>query len=1315
MVFYFVNLIETTFNNSIMKSKLLLLFLCAVGFSMLSEAQTKKPYNNLIISEARINALPFNYIEFTNMGTETINLSNFEFGTIGPWTPPFTADANNHFMLPDKELAPGKSFVIAVGSDFEPKMWLKDPLHYSERITKPEMWKLADMILHRKEPNSNANDSITPKWNTMETWNGRDCWYLRHHYLNTEGKKDSMLIDQVGGIFDEEDGTSADKAHDVAGVLNATNTCVLVRKHSITTGITEFSSNKANDDAAKLQFKNAAGLDLEDSEWIPVPILGVSNDYRSDPWRAVFWTVGNHVNAVMNETTLVPKNNKVVVNFSASTITVPWGIRRDDSLMYQFVRKPGLAWKYDYAGSSADSAYISARTGDKLTIYACGDQGTIKEFTINVLPPTVDDNIVIPKNEFNYTKMFYNSLLLPFSGYRVTDGIAGMDTINHIDFATRVDTLFKYLEKAPKATWQIVFKSGVEKPDLTNGDILRVTSESGHVKNYFLKLDKFVPSSDAYLASITWPDMPASFMEYADLYGWKGDTIPGFLPSKNEYVVTIPKEFEGIPPLTFHKQQLDSKVEVKRAISLNGSPEDRTITFTVTAENDTTVNVYHVRFQKEKDPQYVQKFIAEPFISQFVFQDEWNYPWLEIVNPSTEKLDLSHYMIVAGNVSPANALTWWNAITAEDTYQEIAYQKYVPGKKWQDEASFTVQPRMLETDLAVNATVEPGDVFVLTDHGTDTGTWPTYGNEADVNFATGKNPWGFTMPWGNAIHTWWDGTYYLFKITNDSVVNGIKAATDPEDFELIDVFGGGDGSTWVVGGETTQQITSYFRKPSIYKGNKDLKGSFGTNKDNSEWYWTNQAYYQALNYGWPEQIYRVVDGIGSHVMDEPSINKSTVKSLYYKVSPGFSENETIKGITTGTKLSDFYDRIVKADSLQTLDVMSGATGAALNDNDLLANGDILVVLSADSVNTSKYILDVKETGLSSNATLTSTKYTIEVAGTTGTISGFSKNTPLKEVIAGLTVPPGATMTIVDKNDAYISLKKLNYDSAYVDVLATSDIYLAVVAENYLNRILYQLKPTVTNSEAFITSDIYHVDQQGYVIQFVPEGTSVQSLFANVTPSAGATMKIYDKAGFERTNGDIYRDDKLLVVSADNTNSTAYYFSMLNLKATMYLAFVTSDDYKVNQVTHLISGPSLGTSVTEFAGKLYPSFGATMKVMAKDGTQNTANLATGDVLLVTAADGVTTATYKIQGITGAGLQGSSMITMYPNPTTGRVVVQGLTKGNRVQVFNSAGITLHNVVVDNATDYVSLQAQPAGMYIFVVSDGTQRINIQKIIKK
>ena len=1300
-----------------MKLKLLLLFLVVVGFANWGNAQVKRPYNNLIITEARLAQGPQCYVEFTNMGNETIDLSQFQLGDIGPWNKPFIPDANLHMRLPAKMLAPGKSFLIAGGSDFEPRNWFKDPLHNAERITKPEFYKIADMILHRQENNTNATDSITPKWSTLDLWWGRDCLYLRHFFTNDAGIADSMIIDQVGGIFDESDGTGIDGPHDVAGIKNATGTCTLMRRNSITTGVTDFSSQEANIAAATLQFANNRGLDLNDSEWIPVP-----NYTSNDEWRAVWWTAGNQVNAVIDANTLISKTGKVKVDLANLTITVPWGIRNLDSLMYQFKRKPGLAWEYDFAPTVEDSAYNTCRTGDILTVYAIGNVATIKAFKVIAEAPTASDNIVVQKNGYDYTKKMYSKWVGPWSGIRITDGLA-LDSITRIGFATRVDTLFKYLEKAPKATWKIVYSDGVVKPDLKNGDKLVVTAENGAVKEYYLKVQKFVASANDFLSSITWPDIPSSFKgDIAKSYGWKTDTIPGFSASSYNYVVMVPLEYAGIPALVFQKAQTDSKVVVARAKTLEGTAEDRTVTFTVTAEDDSTVNVYTVRFEKQKDMANVQTYIGEPFFSQYIFMEQWANSYLEIANPGTEPMDLSNYMIAMGWGGPEGVFTYSSANGVDDWNN--AYARYIPGRKWVDEATWAATPAMLEPDMAVNSIVYPGDVFVIADVRTFGANDVTHGNgdswvrnQIDIDFF--RNPWGRPdMQPNTAIHCWNNALLYMWKITNDSVKNGLKPANDPMDFQLIESFGtGSGGTTCQVGGVDEDMIQSNYRKPEIYKPNPVIGGSNGTNWEDSEWYRTNIAYFSALNFGWPEQALNVTLGIGSHNMNEVSQQKSTVTSKLYKVSKGYSNEETIRGLITGTTVSGFYSSIVKADPAQALKVTSKVDGIKLLDAAEIANGDTLVVISKDSTNTTRYILDVTVSGLNHDAVLTSAPYTIDVATTTGTISGFDKNTLLKTVFDGVTVPAGATLTITDQNDAYMSLVKLNYDSVYVNVIATDQIYFEVIAEDGTTKIVYQLKPTVNPSDAYVTSDLYSVDQLASVIQFVPVGTSLHSLLANLYPATGATMAVYDKGGFERTSGDIYRDDKIIVTSADGTVTKAYYFIIFDI-IHVPMAYVISDVYQINQIYLIINVASLPTSISDFKANLYPSFGANLKVIDANGNESAlTNLVLGDKLLVTSSDGNLSATYSIQAPYGISAdQGAiSSIKMYPNPTDGKVIVQGLAKGNRVQVFNAAGIALRDVIAENSTDIFSLESQPAGIYIFVISSGNQHLTIQKIIKK
>jgi hypothetical protein len=640
----------------------------------------------------------------------------------------------------------------------------------------------------------------------------------------------------------------------------------------------------------------------------------------------------------------------------------------------------------------------------------------------------------------------------------VSDGIQSMDTIYHIAFATRVDSLFKYLGKylklEPHDIRKIVFKDGITKPDLQTGDILRITSENGTVKDYYLKLDKYVPGTNAYLGSITWPDMSPNFKgDVAASYGWKGDTIPSFNSRTMNYVLILPNAYlTSIPALTYSTKHPNSTVAVKRAKSLEGTVAERTITFTVTAEDSVTTNVYSILLEKEQDTIDIQR-------------------------------------------------------------------------------------------------------------------------------------------------------------------------------------------------------------------------------------------------------------------------KSTITSKIYKVSEGSSLNETIKGVLPGTPVSDFYANITKANELQTLKVISAANGAELAAADKISYGDALVVVSADGKHISKYILKVGESSISLDAFLTSAIYTISVTGSTGTISGFPKYTPLKTVLNGVVIPAEATLTMVDQNDAYKTLVKLNFDTAYVKVLATHDVYFEVIAECSVNKVLYQLMPTSTPSDAYITSDLYSVDQSTSTIQFVLPGTSVASLFRNVTPAPGATLVVLDKAGFVSTSGIIYRDDRLVVTSKDGTNTKCYFFIETRFWEIPIVPSVISDVYPIDQVHLTISRVPGGISFTEFRSKLYPAFGTTLKVIDANGNESTlANLRAGDRLQVTSADGTQITTYSITFTTGVdAVNVVSTIKISPNPSSGQVVVQGLAKGNRLRVLNPAGIVLRDVIAGSSTETISLDAQPTGIYLFIVTAGIQYLKIQKIVKK
>ena len=62
--------------------------------------------------------------------------------------------------------------------------------------------------------------------------------------------------------------------------------------------------------------------------------------------------------------------------------------------------------------------------------------------------------------------------------------------------------------------------------------------------------------------------------------------------------------------------------------------------------------------KKKKTPADLQPWAGEPFISQFIWQEQWDNTFMEVVNPGTDVLDMSNYMFCFGYVnSPAEAIT----------------------------------------------------------------------------------------------------------------------------------------------------------------------------------------------------------------------------------------------------------------------------------------------------------------------------------------------------------------------------------------------------------------------------------------------------------------------------------------------------------------------------------------------------------------------------------------------------------------------------------------------------------------------------------
>ncbi len=1179
------------------------------------------------------------------------------------------------------------------------------------------IWSIADMLIHIEENNSiPAEDSVF--WPGDEMFSdlccGRSCFFIRQHISET----DSVVLDQIVGIFDGDNGLNGAYPYDVAGVTDATDNSVLIRKFSVKTG--------------NLDFDGARGIGEDDSEWIVVPYLG-------DSWRDVLWTVGNHGDYNLDENTLV--SGVADVDLTDKTITVPWGTRRGDGIMELMENTPGVAWAYHVAPVFEDSLSFAAHTGDQLEIWVCGNDGDKAFFDIIVEEPTSDANIVVPVSNMDPMGDWRDDNEDAIVGWpRVTQNESGVDSIwgarGGIPYATRIDSLLERLDIPANATWELEWVDGIERVDIKEGDKLNIKASDGTVKSYYIAVNAHRASIDGDLTAITWPDIPDF---YKGLFGWIGDTIPGFGRTVYNYRVSVPLDVDGIPALQSTTSSLNAKVEVNRAANLTGTVADRTITFSVTAEDDTTFRYYNVELVKEKNPVNTQPFFAEPFLSEFVFWESWSNSYGEICNPGNQPLDLSNYMIAMDwNTNPAGIIE--SRMLPEDWINR--YDKYVPGYKWVDEITWQVSPGILVQDINVNPIVMPGDVFCFgAIHASSYAyvSWhPDYywgiADQLDVQFnnhygnVTYENPWGEEVG-GSPVRKWNDSNWYMFKILNDSVKAGLKPANDPNDFELIENFGMADGTTWVIGGHTTQMIMNWSRKPQIYEGNPGFESSFGTNPDDSEWTWTDEKYWIGQGAGWPYQVTSVHLDIGKHFMNTPSHYMSTVSSVVYKVSPGYSMNEDVRGVLTGSSVSTFLDNLIKPNENQTLTVKATADGSELTGDAVLSVNDTLIVMSADSSNTSKYIIEVSEGGLSDDALLVSSKYTIDVqsqpksageseeAGT-ATITGFEYGTSLKTIVANVTAPAGAGMDMIDGAGAYVSLVVLNFDTTYVNVTVNSDTYFEVTAENGVTKIVYQLIPDVSEKDAFLTSNVYSVVQKDVLIHYVPRGTVVQSFLANLVPSAGASMILVDKFGMERVEGYVADDDKVIVTSPNGEVSKVYFISMLAEKyvpETTYLAYILSARYAVDQVDYVVANIDGGTTLADFYSKITPSMGATAVVVDKDGNEKTSgDVLSSDEVQVTSADGEIVIMYTIAPLTSTDIIETNNIELYPNPTNGNLNISGVERGNRIQVFNTNGSAIRDIIVGSSIEVVSLHKEPAGMYMIVISDNSKLLGRYKAIK-
>ncbi|MCK4749199.1 MAG: hypothetical protein KAT15_19235, partial [Bacteroidales bacterium] len=564
--------------------------------------------------------------------------------------------------------------------------------------------------------------------------------------------------------------------------------------------------------------------------------------------------------------------------------------------------------------------------------------------------------------------------------YYVTDEEPTMDTIGNVPFATRTDTLIKYLDIAPNSDFGFIFVGDEQRVDLKWGDILKITGADGSTqKQYYIDVLDYEGDPESRLLTMTWPDIFLQFQDYPYYLqnGWASgaqlsDTIPGFSSSKLSYVIKLAKGTMDVPAFTVTPMNLNAKIEVERATDLYGSVEDRTTTITVTSEDGSSVTVYSVMFEVFKDS--FQEFAADPFFSTLMTTVNTRNAGLEVVNPGNMDLDLSNYLIVKTDKHN----DWARAI--QDTMSfDYRYNKYIPGyvykakdtTAWNQSKDYTVT----KGGINIQSTIGPGDVFVMANlHNKQPKWWISINHtqEIDVLFHPDEalvDPYypdksiysqEELEPTGNAVdqqnHVGYargHHSFFLFKILNDSILAGTKPIYDTTDFHLIDAIGDPVNSpnyrigSWDVNGDSARvwEILSgkgnviLVREPDIFEGVSKVGEGINEDHEVCQWIVGDEFYWPEVEGRWTG----MTQHFGTHNMSVVAVYVSTITSSVYLVSDGFEGVQDVKGVVDGTTVEQFIDNITRADPEQSLQLIAAADGAELGLSDVILNGDTLIV------------------------------------------------------------------------------------------------------------------------------------------------------------------------------------------------------------------------------------------------------------------------------------------------------------------------------------------------------------------------------------
>ncbi|MCR8636500.1 S-layer homology domain-containing protein [Paenibacillus sp. N5-1-1-5] len=456
----------------------------------------------------------------------------------------------------------------------------------------------------------------------------------------------------------------------------------------------------------------------------------------------------------------------------------------------------------------------------------------------------------------------------------------------------------------------------------------------------------------------------------------------------------------------------------------------------------------------------------------------------------------------------------------------------------------------------------------------------------------------------------------------------------------------------------------------------------------------------------------VATSAGSIVIDYIKFTKVTVTApstntniqlatSHPNVTAVDTTNHTITTVS-GTTVAQILAQVSSTDSSTQAYTVTDS-GNAAKSTGVLVSGDKLVVTASDATTKATYTITVA-VSTNTNIQLSSSHPNVTAVDNAAKTVNVTSNSTVADVKSQIVSSDGSTQaySVTDAGNAaknsgsLVTGDKLVITAADGAAQVTYTIHVALAVSNNTNVVLNATHPNlkVVNAVSIV----------------IAANTTVADLLAQITSADGSIQNyvVTNSGNTPKLSTDVLAaGDILKVTAADGVASKEYSIALpttnlqLNAGNTTVIA--------VNNTDRRIATSGVATAVTTIAGQLKSTDGTTQTYTvtnAAGGAPKT-NAVNGDKLVVTAADGTTTATYIIAiNASPAGTYAQVKAAGHPHVTT-------VYNSDRT-IITKTGITAANLLAEIESSDALTQAYSVTDAVYASKTGNTLLHTGDLLK-